>query len=254
MRLIVTGDFHAGATDQFERFDNLIELYNDFTKDDYVLILGDFSVPWFHYEKNSNDNNMIDMYIIDIINKYPWTTLFIPGNHENYDNIKNFEECKLPFCDDTNNVKRISESIYMLEDGYYEFGEFGVFCFGGALSVDKHHRIEGVSWWKDEIPTVEHTNKMFNLFINKWCERKIQFMFTHTAPNKLIKYIVNNNYMTTPICPVSNALNVFFENMLYHEDIFNENFLHWYCGHFHCNKRFEKEKRTCLFKKTVRII
>ena len=48
----------------------------EMTKDDYVIICGDFGL-W--------DNSNREKYNLDWLEDKPFTTLFVSGNHENYD-------------------------------------------------------------------------------------------------------------------------------------------------------------------------
>ena len=48
----------------------------EMTKDDYVIICGDFGI-W--------DNSKREKYNLSWLDDKPFTTLFVSGNHENYD-------------------------------------------------------------------------------------------------------------------------------------------------------------------------
>ena len=50
--------------------------------------------------------------------------------------------------------------------------------FGGAESIDKHHRIEGRSWWKEETPT----SMEFREFFDAMEGYKPEVVVTHDAP------------------------------------------------------------------------
>ena len=111
------------------------------TKNDYLIICGDFGGLW----NGSKEEN----YWLDWLNDRSFTTLFVDGNHENFDMLNSLPTKE--FCGGT--VHKISDSIYHLMRGMvYIIGNKKIFTFGGATSHDKEHRIEGKSWWNEEMP------------------------------------------------------------------------------------------------------
>ena len=76
--IYITGDCHR----EFGRFStkNFPE-QNEMTKDDFVIICGDFGGIWDKEESKE------EKYYLDWLNNKPFTTLFIDGNHENYDRL-----------------------------------------------------------------------------------------------------------------------------------------------------------------------
>lgn len=117
------------------------------TKDDYLIILGDFGCVW--------DGSKQDDYWLNWLEDKPYTVLFVPGNHENYDLLRSYptEEWHGGI------IRRIRPSVIMLERGYvFEIEGNTFFCMGGAVSIDKSYRKEGVSWWADEMPSTDEFN------------------------------------------------------------------------------------------------
>ena len=74
MELYITGDTHG----DFSRFrpENFYE-QEGLTKEDVVLVAGDFGGVWYG---DSRDDARLDF-----LESRPFTTVFVPGNHENYD-------------------------------------------------------------------------------------------------------------------------------------------------------------------------
>ena len=70
----MTGDTHAGWMERLNTA--AFPEQKEMTKDDYVIILGDFGI-W--------DDSKREKYGLDWLEKKSFTTLFIDGNHENYD-------------------------------------------------------------------------------------------------------------------------------------------------------------------------
>lgn len=72
-RIFVTGDCHA----EYHKFSSKqFPESRDLTKDDYMIICGDFG-----YWDQSEEQN----YWMDWLNDLPFSVLWIDGNHENYD-------------------------------------------------------------------------------------------------------------------------------------------------------------------------
>lgn len=187
------------------------------TKDDYVLICGDFGGVW--------DGSKYDKYVQDWYNKKPWTTLVVPGNHENWDLID-----KLPtekWHDGL--VKKISDSIIVLMRGeVYEIDGRTIFTFGGAQSTDKKWRKEGVSWWAREMPSEEEYENGF-----KNLERygyNVDYVFTHCAPNQVFNYLRARGYLS--MGSTHDRLTGYLD-LVRAEVEQKEKFKGWYLGHYH---------------------
>ena len=161
MAIFLTGDTHG----RFERFSaEASPLGKELTKKDYVIILGDWGGIWSQTEtKNEN-------YWLKWLDEKPWTTLFIDGNHENYDRLNTYEITK--WCG--GDVQFIRPSIiHLLRGQVYNIDRTTFYTMGGASSHDikdgileigdprikqwsrdytKLFRINRLSWWKEELP------------------------------------------------------------------------------------------------------
>ena len=74
MAIYITGDTHG----DFQRFGSkYFPQQKEMSRGDYVVIAGDFGGLW--------DGSQKDQYWLDWLNKKPFTTLFVDGNHENFD-------------------------------------------------------------------------------------------------------------------------------------------------------------------------
>jgi len=103
--IYITGDCHGN----FERFNNSIfPEQEEMTKDDFVIICGDFGGVW-HKDVESEQETMI----LDWLECKPFTTLFVCGNHENFDRLYGYpvEEWN------GGNVHRIRPSVIHLMRG-----------------------------------------------------------------------------------------------------------------------------------------
>ena len=77
--IYITGDCHGN----FERFNaSIFPEQNEMTKDDYVIICGDFGGVW-----NKDEESKMETMILDWLDCKSFTTLFVSGNHENFDRL-----------------------------------------------------------------------------------------------------------------------------------------------------------------------
>lgn len=70
MAIILAGDTHGLIN--MDKVTEYFECNDDFTKKDYLIILGDAGVLW---------NGVEDADVQEILNNLPVTTLWIDGNH-----------------------------------------------------------------------------------------------------------------------------------------------------------------------------
>lgn len=234
--IYITGDCHA----EFNRFSTKrFPDQNELTKDDYVIICGDFAGIW-DYKLSSPQEN----YWLKWLNSKPYTTLFVDGNHENFDRLKEFPRVKYH----GGMAHRIRKNVYHLMRGYvFEFEGKKFFTFGGASShdiqdgildiknydslrdlVDDYNkrtrkgemlRINHISWWKDELPTsAEMKRGIENL---KKVDFKIDYVITHCLPQS----VINMRYPDG-----ADKLTKYFDKLVLDYGL---QFKRWHCGHYH---------------------
>lgn len=76
--IFVTGDLH-GEKEQIQEY---IKVLSDCTKDDILIVAGDFGIPWY---SRALDMHYKDDKLLDLLRNAPFTTCFVDGNHENFD-------------------------------------------------------------------------------------------------------------------------------------------------------------------------
>lgn len=247
--IYITGDCHS----DFSRFNtkNFPE-QKTMTKDDYVIICGDFGGVFSYKGENKEEKNQLDW-----LNDKPWTTLFIDGNHENFDRLNAYPE--MDFCG--GKVHVIRPSILHLMRGYvFKVDGKDIWCFGGARSHDigdgilepeekqkikrwrnegdKIFRINKVTWWEQENPSEEeYLRGTENLEKHGW---KVDFIVTHDCTASTKNQILGegaDNY----------ELNNYLENIKNHCE-----FAKWFAGHLHYDKMVN-EKEILLYEQIIRI-
>ncbi len=228
-RIFITGDTHCDYDWHKLNTTNFPEQKN-LTKDDYVIITGDFGGVW--------GQDKTDKYIIKTYEKRNFTTLFVDGNHENHDALDGFpvEEWH------GGKIHRISNTvIHLMRGQVYEIGRKTFFTMGGAQSTDKIYRKEGISWWARELPSdEEYSEAISNLEKHDF---KVNFIVTHCAPEDYAYY-----YTDLDISRKINKMTTFLSGLITEYDI---SFDGWYFGHYHEDIDFDNFH--CLYQRVVEI-
>lgn len=162
-RVFITGDKHGTFTPLFGFAERTA-----LTPADILIIAGDAGYIWD--EKYP--------YAMETLRQiFPGEIAFVDGNHENHALLGGMEICIW----NGGRVHRAAEGVYHMMRGevYSIYGE-NYFAFGGARSVDKDRRREGVSWWKEEEPSPEEVEYGRAKLMAHWDE--IDYVVTHESP------------------------------------------------------------------------
>ncbi|MFW6226459.1 MAG: metallophosphoesterase, partial [bacterium] len=181
--IFITGDTHG----DFSRFSSKkFPEGKKLTKQDYIIITGDFGGIW-----DVNDSNPSETYNLKWLGQKPWTTLFIDGNHENFDRLNQFPEKEM-FNDI---VGVVNDSIFHLKRGkVYIINKLKFFTFGGGYSLDKDRRTPYIHWWPQELPNyTEYKLGLDNLV--KY-NNKVDYIITHSCSNNIFHLMSKKHYMT----------------------------------------------------------
>ena len=209
--IYITGDTHGDYT----RIKD--EKLSQLSKGDFLIICGDFGYIFSSDLKGIYKENKQ----LDKMEKLPFTILFIPGNHENFNRLKSFEHVKM--FDET--VRKIRNNIFMLESGrVYTIEGKTFFCMGGASSIDKYLRTPNVSWWTQELPSKDEYDRANDSL--KRYDYKFDYILTHTAPIEIIKILGFNPYLGEDL-ELTSYLSYVLEKC---------KFKLWFFGHFHENR------------------
>ena len=227
--IFITGDTH-GEVDIRKFNSRKFSEQRNLTKSDFIIITGDFGLLW----DGSNEYN----YWLKWLSEKNFTTLFIDGNHENFEMLNSYPVITW----NGGKAHQITDSvIHLMRGQIFLIDGYKFFTFGGAKSSDKEFRKEGVSWWKEEMPNQEEYAEGFrNLEVNKW---KVDFIVTHTCPVKIQKVLLeksDKNLETTEL------------NQYLSEIDSKTNYKHWYFGHNHLDEDLT-DKHTILYNKIIRI-
>lgn len=263
--IYITGDIHADprrfSTDGFPEQKSM-------TKNDYVIICGDFGLLWDQPQSSR------EKHAIDWLSQKPFTTLFVDGNHENFDRLN-----ALPVEEwHGGKVHRISDSIFHLIRGeMFDLDGISVFAFGGARSHDikglatdaelakdytagilrksdpyylgkkkllhrydciTPYREEGKSWWKQEMPSWEEMEH--GLETLKAHGMKTNFIITHDGPASDVAILGGGSFQQDP-------LTKYLEGIKQAVD-----YDCWFFGHHHMDRRVDS-KDFVFFEQISRI-
>lgn len=249
--IYITGDCHS----DFRRFNtkNFPE-QKDMTKDDYVIICGDFGGVW-----NRDEESPQEAFNMDWLEDKPFTTLFVDGNHENFDRLNSYpvEEWN------GGKVHRIRKSvIHLMRGQVFKLEGKTFFTFGGASSHDidggildindpDYHkkrkkldrewipyRINHISWWERELPNEEEMAEgVHNLEIHG---NNVDYIVTHCCASSSQAILSGGKYKTDI---ATNYLEQIKRNVKYKK---------WFFGHYHDNKMINAEE-ILIYEQIIRI-
>ena len=243
--IYITGDTHS----DFSRFtEENFPIQSEMTKDDYIIICGDFGGVWTFEEESRREKEALDW-----LNNKNFTTLFVDGNHENYTRLYNYpiEEWK------GGKVHKIRDSVLHLMRGkIFDIDNKKIFAFGGARSHDiqdgilnldeeekiyeyrkrgAYFRIRDFSWWDLELPTnQEMENGIENL---EKMNYKVDYIISHCCPTS-IQALINSTYKRDIL---TDYLQQISEKCT---------FKRWYFGHYHDYKQVNSQF-TLLYENIV---
>lgn len=251
--VFVTGDTHGDWMSRL-RSDSFPE-QKEMSKDDYVIVCGDFGI-W--------DNSKRENYNLDWLEDKTFTTLFVSGNHSNYDILDSSPVAEWH----GGKVNLIRPSVVHLMRGQvFQIEDKFFFAFGGASShdisagilepndpefkekkkrLDKDpfalYRINHVSWWERELPSDEEMNEgLINL---QRVGNKVDYIITHSPYTSLLRQMDGNSGLYN-----RDRLTDYLQEVKQNVD-----FKHWLFGHMHVNQTFQWERSSCLYEQIIRIL
>jgi len=262
-RIFLAGDFHGNTDTRATLSPMIFPQQQELTKDDYLIQLGDFGLVWDNYVSATTEQGLVDW-----LSAKPFTTVVVLGNHENYDRILMLPEVEMF----GGTVWKYTDSIFILQRGkIYTIGGRTFFTMGGALSIDKHVRTEGRSWWRQEIPSYEEFDRGLQALED--CDYTVDYVITHTLPRRLINEFMNykrDQYfrqMGSPEGWYDRISDQFIDTeefnrkkdavTEYLELIFLEyklKFKHHYAGHFHDNWTSKDGKHHILYRSVEELL
>lgn len=254
MSIYITGDTHADFIRfSTESFYEQKEMNNQ--EENFVIICGDFGGVW-DQEESKNEK-----WWLDWLENKPFTTLFVDGNHENFDRLLSYPVKGWK----GGLVNEIRPHVLHLKRGYvFTIEDRTFFTFGGASSHDIYdgildyedsdwrekakaldkqgkymYRIKGLSWWPQELPTDgEMQIGIYNLEKHN---NKVDYIISH-SPSTSELYLMGGKGLYEPDI-ISSYLEEIKATTEYKRHLF---------GHMHISKAIN-DKDICLYEQIIRI-
>ena len=246
--IYITGDTHGEWMTRLRK-DSFPE-QEDMTTDDLVIIAGDFGL-WH--------DNATERYNLDWLDGRSFTTLFVDGNHENFDRLYSFPVSEW----NGGKVHKIRPSvIHLMRGQVFTLQEKTFFTFGGASSHDikdgilerddprirqyaeeyKAFRINHLSWWEQELPSDEEMAEgLKNLEEHG---NKVDYIITHSPDTLMLRQMdrgsryYKRDRLTDYLLQVRQKVD----------------FKQWIFGHMHRDANFCHDRSVCLYEQIVRLL
>lgn len=226
MSIYITGDIHGPLS--AKRLRSKGPLPKGLTRDDYVIICGDFGLVWYPEDDMRHKE---DKWWLDWLEEKPFTVLFVDGNHENHDMLGDM------IVDEWHGgkVHRIRKNVYHLMRGQvFNLDGKTFFTMGGAYSHDIEYRIEGISWWRSEVPNRDEREEAIStLDAHGWY---VDYVLTHCGPSSAL-----------PPCRISDPIMPDeYTDWLEREVSAKLDFKQWFFGHYHRTQQMT-DRHWCLY-------
>lgn len=251
MSVWITGDIH-GDPRRFNT-ESFFEQEST-TKDDVMIICGDFGLVWDYTGEGSTE-----YWWLNWLENKPWTTVFVDGNHENFHRLNAYPVKEW----NGGLVHEIRPHVLHLMRGeIFTIEGRKFFAMGGASSHDisdgiidsqnwkqeakawrnagkRSYRIKDISWWSEEIPSKEELeNGLKNLSDH---DNAVDFIITHSPPASVINLLGHGLYK-------QDKLTQYFEEIRA-----TISYQKWFMGHMHVNQAMN-DKDLILYEQIIRII
>ena len=249
-RAVATPFFQTDAEHSFTCTQLRGGLHHDIIGD--TVIAGDFGGLW--------DGSQKDQYWLDWLNKKPFTTLFVDGNHENFDRLYSYPIEKW----NGGNVHKIRPSvIHLMRGQVFQLCGKKFFVFGGAKShdidggildpeapdfkkkkkeLDKEwlpYRVNHISWWKEEMASKEEMEEgLRNL---SQYNNEVDFIISHCCATSTQKQFVDKTFSADSM---TDYLELVKQRV---------NFKKWFFGHYHDNKNIGP-REILIYEQIIRIL
>lgn len=212
----LTGDTHG----HFDHVEDFCRAHHT-TRDDTLILLGDAGFNFGGGER--------DLACKTRVAAFPITIFSLHGNRENRpQNIPGYVEGT--FCGGSVLYEPQFPNLLFAVDGeVYRFGGKDCLVVGGAYSTGKEYRLSrGLGWWPDEQPSEAVKRRVEALLAARgW---QIDIVLTHTCPlrYKPLEALKKDLDQSTVDSSTEQWVDRIEENLRCE---------HWYCGHFHTDKR-----------------
>ncbi len=231
--IYVTGDIH-GSIDIRKLMEN--DITKQMTKDDYVIICGDFGLVWNFKREDRKERKWLKW-----LNEQPWTTLFADGNHECFPRLNSFpvKEWHGGLVHELR-----PKVLHMMRGEIFDIEGNKILFMGGAASHDRGPAVGdtkaviGKFWWPEEVPNEDEMRHAFQNLAKH--DNKVDYIITHCLPSNLQFFVKKGQYHADAI---THCLEAIYQGV---------EFKHWYCGHYHYNIDVN-DRVTIIFSRIIKL-
>lgn len=222
--IYVTGDTHGGIDIAKLNSQNFPE-QKRLTKEDYVIICGDFGFVW--------NGGQEEQWWLKWLSDRNFTTLWIDGNHENFERLYAYPE----ISKFGGKAREIVPGIYHISRGQVlTIDGRRIFFMGGARSIDKKWRLDRISWWEEELPSVAEEQSALDAL--EACGWNVDYVVTHCAPSSVAGQLVPGAFE-------ADSATELFEHIDH-----RLSYKKWYFGHYHVDEVVD-DQHEALYNKVV---
>ena len=293
--IYVTGDTHGANQIGYAPIDGFMPRFNtrnfpeqkELCKGDYIVICGDFGGVWEPCIASFGETPA-ERYALDWLEDKPFTTLFVPGNHENYDRLTGIEDEELlnswlfeKLSTDEKNafrkgyprkewhggaVREVRPSVLMLEPGVFDLGGRKCFAYGGALSHDIQDGILN--------PCDFASKKSYRIKYDRMCKAGASFRvkgvswWAQEQPDERaeemalsalegadwrVDFVFTHDCAVSDRCILGHPSGTARINQFLEEVKTRTKYKHWFFGHLHGNENLPGGKEHLIYEQVVRI-
>lgn len=226
--IYLTGDTHI-PLDISKLNTTRFPVQNILTRDDYVIILGDFGLYW-HKDKEHE-------YWLNWLKQKKFTILWLDGNHENHEWIDSFP---VTYWNGGRVHQTEDNIIHLMRGEVYNIDGITFFTCGGGTSIDRLERVEGISWWaRENISYTEQINAIDNL---KNHNNSVDYILTHNICPEIVSEMFN----------INDTLGIGTTERFLSNVLKTTKFKKWYFGHWHIDMSYNKFQ--CLYNDVVVLV
>lgn len=251
-KIFVTGDCHS----DFRKFNTeKFPQQKELDKEDYLIICGDFGGIW-----DIGWESKRERYWLKWLEEKNYTTLFVDGNHENFDRLNGYPVKEWH----GGLVHEIRPSVLHLMRGQiFDIAGQKIFTFGGASSHDisggildteepdfsakkkaldrgyEPYRIKHLSWWEEELPSDrEYDTASANL---EKAGFKVDYVISHCCATSTQEMLCEHGEYKSDA--LTDFLHLIKEQCEYKK---------WYFGHYH-EDRIVNDRENLLYHQIVKL-
>lgn len=295
MAVYVTGDTHGANQIGSAPIDGFMPRLNTrnfpeqkgLGKGDFVVICGDFGGVWDPCLAEFGETPA-ERYALYWLEEKPFTTLFVPGNHENYDRLTGIVDEELlgswlfeKLSDKDKEslrrgypqkawhggmVREIRSSVLMLEPGVFDLDGAACFAYGGAASHDVQDGILNPcdyatkDAYKADYRRLRKAGASFRVKgVSWWEQEQPDASAEKAALNALddagwkVDFIFTHDCASSDRCMLGYLDGISRINRFLEEVKGMVEYRHWFFGHYHGNENLPGNKEHLIYEQVVRI-